>query len=498
MVVRNFQFSIDRGGTFTDVFCSIGNDKHRVIKLLSEDPENYADAPTEGIRRILEEESGVPHPRSSPVDTSRIQSIRMGTTVATNALLERKGERFALLITKGFRDLMRIGNQSRPKIFDLEIQRPDVLYEQVIEVDERVRLVKGYEDDVVGERVVGISQEELVVERGIDVDAVKASLQNVYNSGIRSIAVVLLHAYTFAAHEHAIRNIAASMGFTQISLSSDIMPMVRMVPRGCTTCVDAYLTPVIQRYLSSFCSGFDSALARDVKITFMQSDGGLTSMSSFMGNRAILSGPAGGVVGYALTSYVPSQFPATPHASSAIMPVIGFDMGGTSTDVSRYAGEFEHVFETTTAGVTIQSPQLDINTVAAGGGSKLFFRNKVFVVGPESVGAHPGPVCYRKGGALAVTDANLLLGRLQTAFFPAIFGHSENEPLDLQATKAEFTKLTADVNAEFASQVSTSFINLSSSVLLLALFRTCTSRWMRSPMGSYALPMRLCRAPFAI
>lgn len=350
-----FSFSIDRGGSFTDVYCETYNvtstenepvqKKRHVLKLLSEDPSNYSDAPTEGIRRLLEKISGVSHPRGSPVDTSRIESIRMGTTVATNALLERKGERVALVTTKGFADLLLIGNQSRPRIFDLEIQRPELLYDHVVEIGERVMLVKDGEQHGVPELesniLTGISHEKLIVFQEPDMIEVRARLSEIASLGIKSIAIAFLHSYTFPNHERMVKVVAEEMGFEQISLSSEVMPMVRMVPRGGTTCVDAYLTPVIKRYLHSFSKGFDGNLMKKVQVSFMQSDGGLTPMENFFGNRAILSGPAGGVVGYAKTSFTGN-------------PVIGFDMGGTSTDVSRFAGTYEHVFESTTAGVTIQ------------------------------------------------------------------------------------------------------------------------------------------------
>lgn len=358
-----FRFSIDRGGSFTDVYCETFRkiskssaeieNKQYILKLLSEDPSNYFDAPTEGIRRLLQQVTGEPHPRTSLVDTSRIDSIRMGTTVATNALLERKGERVALITTKGFADLQLIGNQSRPKIFDLEIKRPELLYEHVAEIDERVSLIKiGEVHGAVESKsnvLVGLSHEKLVISKQIDDKEIRARLSEILLIGIKSIAVVFLHSYTFPHHENRVKAIAEEMGFEQISLSSEVMPMVRMVPRGCTTCVDAYLTPVIKRYLQSFSKGFDGKLMTNVKVTFMQSDGGLTPMDNFFGNRAILSGPAGGVVGYAKTSYVAT-------------PVIGFDMGGTSTDVSRFAGTYEHVFESTTAGVTIQVSLLPLRS----------------------------------------------------------------------------------------------------------------------------------------
>ncbi|RHY05411.1 hypothetical protein DYB36_009665, partial [Aphanomyces astaci] len=439
---RSIRVSIDRGGTFTDVYAEMGTSASdvqvKVIKLLSEDPANYPDAPREGIRRILEEFTGIPHPRNQPVDTSRLEYIRMGTTVATNALLERNGERTALVITKGFRDLLYIGNQSRPKIFDLEITSPDMLYEEVVEVNERVQLV--FENDRRPTDIRGVSGDYVRVLDPLDLVDLRAQLSAVRAKGIKSVAVVLVHSYTFTQHEQQIGSLAHELGFSQISLSSEIMPMIKMVPRGFTSCADAYLTPVIKDYLHSFCSGFDSNL-NDVKISFMQSDGGLTPMSSFFGNRAILSGPAGGVVGYARTTR-PPRLPAP-------LPVIGFDMGGTSTDVSRYDGTFEHVFESVTANVPIRAPQLDIQTVAAGGGSRLFYKNQLFVVGPESVRAHPGPVCYRKNGYLSVTDANLVTGRIvpQRSTKYSLGCVVENEPLDVEGTRKAFQTLSDEINA---------------------------------------------------
>ncbi|KAI1888866.1 hypothetical protein AGOR_G00173180 [Albula goreensis] len=433
-----FDFAIDRGGTFTDVFARCPDGREKVLKLLSHDPQNYKDAPTEGIRRILEEETGRVFPRDQPVDSSMIGWIRMGTTVATNALLERQGERTALLVTRGFRDLLHIGTQARPRLFDLEVAFPELLYEEVIEVDERVVLqqegcqVPGREAKSI---VTGSTGDVLEVWRELDLQRVERDLKGVLSRGITSLAVLLLHSYTWSAHEQAVGSLARRLGFTQVSLSSEVMPMVRAVPRGYTVCADAYLTPKIRQYLRGFASGFRGGL-KDVNVLFMQSDGGLTPMDQFCGSRAILSGPAGGVVGYALTSY----------SQAEKKPVIGFDMGGTSTDVSRYAGQFEHVFEATTAGVTLQAPQLDINTVAAGGGSRLFFRSGLFVVGPESAGAHPGPACYRKGGPLTVTDANLALGRLLPSFFPRIFGPGEDEPLSSEDTMKRFRQLTREIN----------------------------------------------------
>ncbi|XP_028826461.1 5-oxoprolinase isoform X3 [Denticeps clupeoides] len=433
-----FDFAIDRGGTFTDVFARLPDGRERVLKLLSHDPQNYKDAPTEGIRRVLEQETGQAFPRDQPVDASLIGWIRMGTTVATNALLERQGERTALLVTQGFQDLLHIGTQARPNLFDLEVSVPEVLYEEVIEVEERVVLKQGgcqLPRKEPKRMVMGSTGDSLEVWRELNLKRVEEDLKGVLSRGITSLAVLLLHSYTWSAHEKAVGSLARKLGFAQVSLSSEVMPMIRAVPRGYTVCADAYLTPKIRQYLRGFTSGFKGGL-QEVNVLFMQSDGGLTPMEQFCGSRAVLSGPAGGVVGYAVTSYNPYDK----------KPVIGFDMGGTSTDVSRYAGQYEHVFEATTAGVTLQAPQLDINTVAAGGGSRLFFRSGMFVVGPESAGAHPGPACYRKGGSLTVTDANLALGRLLPSFFPRIFGPGENEPLSTEDTMKHFQQLTQEIN----------------------------------------------------
>lgn len=439
-----------------------------IIKLLSEDPANYRDAPLEGIRRLLSKFTGKEIPRGEALDTTKIESIRMGTTVATNALLERKGERIALVVTKGFKDCLEIGNQARPKIFDLAISKPEVLYQEVVEIDERVTLEDYAEDpertitktdsrDAASsdaELVRGLSSEAVRVFKRPVESNVRSQLQILYNKGIRSIAVCLLHGYTFPDHEALIGRVAREIGFDHVSLSHELMPMIKLVPRATSACADAYLTPAIKKYIAGFQAGFEGGLGnesvkhesgtRGARCEFMQSDGGLVDVDMFSGLRAILSGPAGGVVGYALTSYDPITK----------IPVIGFDMGGTSTDVSRYgSGRYEHVFETTTAGVTIQSPQLDINTVAAGGGSRLFFRNGLFVVGPESAGAHPGPACYRKGGPLTVTDANLFLGRLLPDFFPNIFGKNEDQGLDVKASEELFRELTDRINEEIAGGI---------------------------------------------
>lgn len=482
---RSIRICADRGGTFCDVHASYPDPanpserKELVVKLLSQDPGNYKDAPTEGIRRVLEIVTGEKIPRGTILETGKIDYIRLSTTVATNALLERKGHKHALLITRGFKDLLLIGNQSRPKIFDLNIRRPPPLYSTVLEVDERVTLV-GYtsdpkaEDHAIqfdqegkvtrgyrgkgwdgrgdaegpGEIVKGLSGEAVRITKRPDFDAVKRDLQKLYDDGYRSLAIVLVHSYTFPDHERAIGSLARSIGFAHVSESAQLLPMIKMVPRGVSSTADAYLTPILYDYLDGFFKGFDSKL-RDgrqtsPRVEFMGSDGGLVDLDNFSGLKSILSGPAGGVVGYALTSWDENE----KH------PIIGIDVGGTSTDVSRFDGRYEIVYETTTAGVTIQSPQLDINTVAAGGGSCLSFRNGLFLAGPESAGAEPGPACYRKGGPLAVTDANLLLGRLIPDFFPKIFGKLEKEPLDTEASRNLFEKIAKEINESNANHLS--------------------------------------------
>jgi 5-oxoprolinase (ATP-hydrolysing) len=452
---QKFRFSIDRGGTFTDIYAEVPPTKYNnyqryvIMKLLSVDPANYDDAPREGIRRIISQVLNKKIPTAKDIDTKWIEWIRMGTTVATNALLERKGEKCALLTTKGFKDLLKIGNQSRPKIFDLVINKPSLLYSSVIEIEERVQLLKSEpEQQHLNNVRRGVSGEFVRILQEPDYEKVRSILEQLHREEkIDSVAVVFLHSYTFHDHELKVGQIAKEIGFSSISLSHQIMPMVRAVPRGHTTCVDAYLTPIIRQYVQHFCEGFADDFLQNVSVTFMQSDGGLTPATDFLGCRAILSGPAGGVVGYAATAYDFQHVSQDPNAPQVVQAVIGFDMGGTSTDVSRYAGTFEHVYETETAGVTIQSPQLHIETVAAGGGSRLFFTDSgMFVVGPESSGAHPGPVCYRKGGYLSITDANLFLGRILPDYFPKIFGPKENEPLDYEATRKAFEELTEKVN----------------------------------------------------
>ncbi|CAO1635677.1 unnamed protein product [Parajaminaea phylloscopi] len=480
--VRGLRISIDRGGTFTDAFASVPGREDIVVKLLSVDPNHYKDAPREAVRRILEIAHGQDIPRRDKINTSSIEHIRLSTTVATNALLERQGERHALITTKGFRDLLKIGNQSRPAIFDLAIRKPDVLYSEVYEVDERVTLVGFTSDPKHSDHQVhfnedgsikrayqgpdkpppsedpgsegqdapivkGVSGEAVAIIKRPDRNVLKRDLQRLYDAGFNALGVVLIHSFTFPDHEKIVEEVAREIGFKHISLSSQLMPMIKAVPRGTSTTADAYLTPVLHAYIDSFFSGFDDSL-RDgtagTKVEFMMSDGGLTSVEHFSGLKSIISGPAGGVVGMALTSYDEKDG----------RPVLGLDMGGTSTDVPRFAGHYEQVFETTISGVTIQSPQLDVNTVASGGSSRLFFRNGLFVVGPESASAHPGPTCYRKGGPLAITDANVVTGHLAVERFPKIFGPNEDEGLDVDASREAFEKLTQDINNQTGKSMS--------------------------------------------
>ncbi|KAJ5602593.1 Hydantoinase B/oxoprolinase-domain-containing protein [Penicillium hordei] len=434
--------SIDRGGTFTDVHALVPGKPDIVLKLLSVDPSNYNDAPTEGIRRVLEAATGTKLPRGKPLRLDNIECLRMGTTVATNALLERKGMKSALLTTKGFKDLLRIGNQARPDIFDLSARRPDVLFEDVVEVNERIipSHPRSSQEALAPFRVLeGINGEKYYVAEELDTEQLISDLQTLKNEGYGSVAVALVNSFACPDHEIKIGEIASQLGFS-CSLSSQLQPMIKVVPRGMSATADAYLTPVIKSYIDSISANFEGGLggSHGCRVEFMQSDGGLVDFRKFSGMRAILSGPAAGVVGYASTSW----------DRETKVPVIGFDMGGTSTDVSRFDGHLDHTFTSSISGVSIQAPQLDINTVAAGGGSVLSWKNGLFMVGPESASAHPGPACYRKGGPLTVTDANLFLGRLLPQYFPKIFGPNEDQPLDCEVTKKLFQQLTDKINKD--------------------------------------------------
>ncbi|RSL84839.1 hypothetical protein CEP52_016327 [Fusarium oligoseptatum] len=443
--------AIDRGGTFTDVWASVEGKPDFVFKLLSVDPDHYKDAPTEGVRRVLCHYLGRDIPKSEPLPKKPIRAIRMGTTVATNALLERKGSRHAFLVTKGHRDVLEIGSQQRPNIFALDIRKAAVLYDTVVEIDERVTLehydeeadrVNGVRKVIQGEVVEGVGGELIRVLESLNEDTTRTSLQKLRDQGYTTVAVCLAHSFLFPDHERRIESLAKEMGFEHVSLSSAVgANMVKMVSRAGTASADAYLTPETNKYIAGFAAGFEDGNLEGLRCEFMQSDGGLVNYKSFSGMKGILSGPAGGLVGFARTSY------------DGETPVVGFDMGGTSTDVSRFGGTFDHVFETTTAGVTIQSPQLDINTVAAGGGSILFWENGLFRVGPESAGAHPGPAAYRKGGPLTITDANLLLGRLLPEYFPKIFGPNEDQGLDVDIVRQKFEQLAKDIQKDTGRDV---------------------------------------------
>jgi 5-oxoprolinase (ATP-hydrolysing) len=430
-------FNIDRGGTFTDIYCEWFTDKKEcvVYKLLSQDPQNYEDAPSEGIRRLLNKITGSNINKGETIPTDNIESIRMGTTLATNALLERKGERCALLITEGFSDLLEIGNQTRSNIFDLKILKPEKIYESVYEVKERVRILKD-KSEVLSDNVAqGSTGEYVEILKPLDEEQIKKFLVDVKSKGIKSLAVAFTHSYTFRDHELRVKEIAKEYGFENISISHEIMPMVKFYPRGSTAVVDAYLTPAIYSYVQRFMSFFDNNI-HSKNVLFMQSDGGLTNHETFFGSKAIISGPAAGVVGYSITTAREVEG----------YPIIGLDMGGTSTDVSRYDNGWDHVFEVQISGIAINAPQIDVNTVAAGGGSRLFFKNGMFVVGPESAGAEPGPMCYKKNGYLAVTDANLLLGRLIPEYFPKIFGKGANEPLSVDDAMQGMKEIAEVIN----------------------------------------------------
>ncbi len=405
--MSRWQFWIDRGGTFTDVVGRRPDGTLATAKLLSENPGQYEDAAVEGIRRMLGLGAG------EAIGPERVEVVKMGTTVATNALLERTGEPLLLAVTRGFRDALRIAYQNRPKLFERQIVLPEMLYREVVEIDERV----GADGSVV---------------RALDEAASREAFAAACARGLRAIAIVLMHGYRHPAHEERLARIAQEVGFTQISVSHRVSPLIKFVGRGDTTVVDAYLSPVLRRYVDRVARAMPG-----VRLQFMQSNGGLTDAHAFQGKDSILSGPAGGIVGMARVS-----------AAAGFDRVIGFDMGGTSTDVSHFAGELERSFDTLVAGVRMRAPMMSIHTVAAGGGSILHFDGARMRVGPESAGADPGPACYRKGGPLTVTDANVMLGRIQPAFFPHVFGPSADQPLDVEIVREKFTKLAQLVSRD--------------------------------------------------
>ena len=400
----HWQFWIDRGGTFTDVIGVAPDGGVVTAKMLSDHPEQYADAAVAGIRKLLGVAPGL------PVPAERISVVKMGTTVATNALLERKGEPVLLLVTRGFADALRIAYQNRPKLFDRQILLPELLHREAIEIDERLAA-------------------DGSVVTALDEDAARQSLIQAHRRGLRAVAIVLLHGYRNPVHESRLAELAAEVGFEQISVSHRVSPLIRYVARGDTTVVDAYLSPVLRRYVDQVGRELPG-----VRLQFMQSSGGLTDVHAFQGKDSILSGPAGGIVGMAEVSH-----------RAGFDRVIGFDMGGTSTDVSHYAGEYERAFETLVAGVRMRAPMMSIHTVAAGGGSILHFDGARLRVGPDSAGANPGPACYRRGGPLTVTDANLMLGRIDPARFPKVFGPNADQPLDRVIVRERFSALALAV-----------------------------------------------------
>ncbi|MES9963338.1 MAG: hydantoinase B/oxoprolinase family protein [Candidatus Sedimenticola sp. 20ELBAFRAG] len=416
--MSNWQFWIDRGGTFTDVVARRPDGTTGTRKLLSDNPERYRDSVIQGIRELMGLAAG------DPIPSEQIDAIKMGTTVATNALLERAGDRTLLLVTRGFRDALRIGYQNRPDLFARNIQLPEMLYERVAEVAERVR-----------------SDGEVLL--ALDEAAARAELEAAHGAGIRSVAILFMHGYRYPQHESRVAAIAREIGFEQVSVSHRVSPLIKLVGRGDTTVVDAYLSPILRRYVEQVASE-----TGDARLMFMQSHGGLTSAGLFQGKDAILSGPAGGVVGMVRTARM-----------AGFDKLIGFDMGGTSTDVSHFDGEYERAFDTEVAGARIRVPMMSIHTVAAGGGSVLKFDGERFQVGPDSAGANPGPACYRRSGPLAVTDCNVMLGKIQPEYFPHLFGPEGDQPLDRDAVSAHFERLARQVDMS-PQQVAEGFLKI--------------------------------------
>ena len=439
IVYQNWQFWIDRGGTFTDIIARHPDGTLLCRKYLSENPESYDDAAVYGIKSMLDIH------QSDPVPDGLIDKIKMGTTVATNALLERKGDDVLLAVTKGFKDALEIGYQARPDTFALKIEKPDILYTRVVEINERVS-AKGE------------------VLQTLDIELSKKALNTAYNQGLTAIAIVLMHGYQYSQHEKQLMQLAKEIGFSQISASHEVSPLQKLISRGETTLVDAYLTPILLRYIQNISKGLNQH--KPAQLLFMQSSGGLTSADTFRGRDAILSGPAGGIVGAVHTAKL-----------AGFDKIIGFDMGGTSTDVSHYAGEFEKAYETEVAGVRMRVPMLHIHTVAAGGGSVLRYQDGRFRVGPESAGALPGPICYRRNGKLAVTDINLCLGKIQADFFPSIFGPEQNLPLDKTNSLQAFADIANNIDdGRSAEDVAEGFLAIAIQHMAQAIKKISVSR----------------------
>ena len=439
VAVNKWQFWIDRGGTFTDIVAKDTSGLIKTKKYLSENPEAYKDAAIHAIREFLELETDEVIPRNV------ISCVKMGTTVATNALLERKGEQTALIITRGMKDILEIGYQARPETFALEVIKPTLLYDDVFEVEERI-LANGD------------------IEVALNADDARKLLETVRQKGYESIAIVLMHGFKFPRHEKTLAKIAYDIGFKQISVSHNVSPLVKIVSRGQTTIVDAYLTPILKRYVDQVSGAL--GIDKPGELLFMQSSGGLIDANSFRGRDAILSGPAGGIVGAVYTARL-----------AGFDKLIAFDMGGTSTDVSHYAGEYEKAYETEVAGVQMRIPMMHINTVAAGGGSILKYEDGRFQVGPESAGAQPGPLAYRKNGHLAVTDINVVLGKIQPDFFPHIFGPNQDQPIDTDASKAEFQKIANQVgDNRSAEDVAEGFLDIANEHMAQAIKKISLAR----------------------
>jgi 5-oxoprolinase (ATP-hydrolysing) len=439
-IQNKWQFWIDRGGTFTDIVAKDKAGKLHTKKLLSENPEAYEDAALQGIREFLNID------KKDPIPAGQIEKVKMGTTVATNALLERKGEPTVLAITAGLGDILEIGHQARPDIFALDIIKSPLLYKDVIQIKERVK-ANG------------------CIETPLNELAAQRSLQEKYDQGYRSVAIVLMHAYRYPKHEQILKRLATEIGFEQISISHDVSPLTKIVPRGETTVVDAYLTPILRRYVDRIESAISDKSEKG-KLLFMQSSGGLTDASKFRGRDAILSGPAGGIVGAVHTAKL-----------AGFNKMIGFDMGGTSTDVSHYAGEYEKVYETEVAGVRMRVPMMYIHTVAAGGGSVLSYDGSRFRVGPDSAGANPGPKCYRRDGLLAVTDINVCLGKVQPDYFPHIFGSDQNQALDQQASLNGFVEISREIgDGRTAEEVAEGFLDITIEHMAQAIKKISVAR----------------------
>ena len=440
-----WSFWVDRGGTFTDIVARNPAGELISHKLLSDNPAQYRDAVIQGIRDLMGLEKG------ARIPVEQIDAIKMGTTVATNALLEHKGEPTLLLTTRGFADVLRIGYQSRPDLFAIDIDLPQMIYSRVEELDERL--------DAQGR-----------VLQPLDTDQTRRVLQAAYDDGLRSCAIVLMHAYRNGDHEQQVATIAREIGFTQVTASSEASPLMKIVSRGDTAVVDAYLSPILKDYVERVASELDDFVDEPGRLMFMQSNGGLTDARLFNGKDAILSGPAGGVVGMVKTA-----------EQAGFDKLIGFDMGGTSTDVCHYQGEYERAFETKVAGFRLQTPMMSIHTVAAGGGSVLSFDGSRFRVGPDSAGAHPGPACYRNGGPLTVTDCNVMLGKLQPDYFPKVFGPNADQPLDVAAVRRGFNDLAADIERQTgqrytAEQVAEGFLTIAVDNMANAIKHISTQR----------------------